>query len=69
MAVVFGKYMDRSIGDFVRSCESHIAVEQRTACPNTALIRLLGDAILLAREAVDTNIGFIDIPGEIVEEA
>ena len=47
---VAGTYMDRSIADFQRSCEVHIAEEQRKPNPDTVLIALLCDAIRCSRE-------------------
>jgi hypothetical protein len=50
MSLVAGTYMDRSIADFQRACETHIAEEQRKPNPDTALIALLCDAVRCSRE-------------------
>lgn len=47
---VAGTYMDRSIADFQRACETHIDEEQRKTNPDTAIIALLCDAIRCSRE-------------------
>lgn len=56
MSLVVGKYMDRSLGDFRRACETRIAWEQCQHAPDTALIALLCDAVRLAREAADMHV-------------
>lgn len=49
-SLVAGVYMDRSIVDFQRSCEVHIAEEQRKPNQDNALISLLCDAVRCSRE-------------------
>ena len=53
--VVVGEYMERSIDDFVRACETHILEEQAKILPDNALIATLCDAVRLTREFAHQN--------------
>ena len=53
--VVAGRRLDRSVADFVRSCEVLIREQQERASPDNAVIATLCDAVRLAREFVDAN--------------
>lgn len=47
---VGGTHVERSINDFVRACEVLLAVEVEKACPDTALVAVLCDAVRMTRE-------------------
>lgn len=59
-SLVAGVYMDRSIVDFQRSCEVHIAEEQRKPNPDNALIALLCDAVRCSRELSEWTVRAMD---------
>ena len=46
----YGAYMQRSLADFWRACETRIQEEQRHASPDTALMALLCDAVRVGWE-------------------
>jgi len=50
LPAIEGVFMNRSIADFQRACQVHIAEEQRRPNPDTALIALLCDAVRCSRE-------------------
>ena len=46
----YGAYMQRSLAEFWRACETRILEEQRHASPDTALMALLCDAVRVGWE-------------------
>lgn len=62
--VVAGGYMDRSIADFQRACETWILREQESEFSDNALIALLCDAVRCSRElaACAANYAKVDPP-------
>lgn len=50
LPMVEGMFCLRSLGEFERACLVHLAEEQSKPSPDTALIRLLCDAVRLKRE-------------------
>lgn len=61
-SVVAGIYMDRTLNDFVRGCETYILEESRKLAPDTHLLSLLCDAVRLTREMEQLATGPIHVP-------